>query len=50
MTNTPRGKGGSADRSVLERISNRLFLVWLAFVLLCTGLVAYWELTGWFDH
>jgi hypothetical protein len=44
------GRNGSGYRPLLDRVSTRLLLIWLAFVVLCAGLVAYWELTGWFDH
>lgn len=44
------GRSGSGYRIVLDRISTRLLLIWLAFLVLCAALVAYWELTGWFDH
>jgi hypothetical protein len=41
---------GSSYRTLFERVSARLLLVWLTFVLVCAGIVVYWELTGWFDH
>jgi hypothetical protein len=44
------GGGRLRYRTLLERVSTRLLLIWLAFVVLGAALVAYWELTGWFDH
>jgi hypothetical protein len=34
----------------VERIAKRWLIVWIVFVMAVTALVAYLEVTGFFDH